>query len=263
MNDPAQPAPPPAPAPELAAKPNALFSRFNIICLLIFALAAVAVILRTQSQTKTTAELLAALPAPLPELAAALAQDGTTEQSVVLAGGCFWGVQAVFQHTRGVVSAVSGYAGGTAADANYQSVISGLTSHAEAVQVKFDPRQVSLLQILQIYFAVAHDPTQLNRQHPDEGPQYRSAVFYETDAQRLVTQTYLAQVVAAQVFSTKIATQLLPLKGFYPAEAEHQNYATRHPDAPYIAQFDAPKIANLKAYFASLYRPEPVLVRLN
>lgn len=257
MNDPAQPASEPAPAT------HALFSRFNVICLLIFALAAVWVILQTQSKAKSPAELVAALPAPAPELAAALAADGMTEQSVVLAGGCFWGVQAVFQHTRGVLSAVSGYAGGTSADANYRSVSGGLSSHAEAVQVRFDPRQVSYLQLLQIYFAVAHNPTQLNRQHPDVGPQYRSAVFFETAAQQVATQTYITQLDAAGLFGDKIVTQVAPLQAFYPAEAEHQNYAIRHPNAPYIAQFDLPKIANLRALFESLYRPEPVLVKPN
>lgn len=257
MNDPAHP------LPDAHASANPLFSRFNVICLLIFALAAVWVILQTQSKTKSPAGLVAALPSPAPELAAALAADGTTEQSVVLAGGCFWGVQAVFQHTRGVLSAVSGYAGGTSADANYPSVSAGLSGHAEAVQVRFDPRQVSYLQLLQIYFAVAHDPTQLNRQPPDIGPQYRSAVFFETAAQQIATQTYIAQLDAAGLFGDKIVTQVAPLKAFYPAEAEHQNYATRHPDAPYIAQFDAPKIANLRALFESLYRPEPVLVKPN
>jgi len=181
-------------------------------------------------------------------------------QSVVFAGGCFWGVQAVFQHTQGVLGAVSGYAGGPAASAHYETVGSGTTGHAEAVQVKWDPSRISYGKLLQVYFSVAHDPTQLNRQGPDAGPQYRSAIFYADAAQQEVAQRYIAQLDAAKVFPRKIVTQLAPLNGFYPAEDYHQDYATLHPDSPYIAAFDRPKIANLKSMMPEWYREQPVLV---
>jgi peptide-methionine (S)-S-oxide reductase len=181
-------------------------------------------------------------------------------QSAVFAGGCFWGVQAVFQHTQGVLSAVSGYAGGPAAAAHYEMVGSGSTGHAEAVQVRWDPARISYGQLLQIYFSVAHDPTQLNRQGPDTGPQYRSAIFYTDAAQRDVAQRYIAQLDAAKAFPNRIVTQLAPLQGFYPAEDYHQDYATLHPDSPYIAAFDLPKIANLKKMMPEWYRATPVLV---
>ena len=198
-----------------------------------------------------------AVPLPPP------AQDVTSTapaETAVFAGGCFWGVQAVFQHTKGVLSAVSGYAGGDQASAHYEVVGSGLTGHAESVLVRYDPKQVSYGQLLQIFFSVAHDPTQLNRQGPDTGPQYRSAIFYTTPQQQDVAQKYIAQLGAAKAYPNKIVTQVALLKGFYPAEAYHQDYATRHPGAPYIATFDLPKIANLKASMPQLYRDTPVLV---
>jgi peptide-methionine (S)-S-oxide reductase len=178
----------------------------------------------------------------------------------VFAGGCFWGVQGVFQHTRGVVQAVSGYAGGAKQTALYEVVGSGLTGHAEAVQITFDPKQISYAQLLQIYFSVVHDPTQLNRQGPDSGTQYRSAVFATSASQQQVTEKYIAQLDAAKVFPFKIVTQVGPLTGFYPAEAYHQDYATLHPESGYIARFDLPKIANLKGMFPQWYREQPVLV---
>jgi len=181
-------------------------------------------------------------------------------ETAVFAGGCFWGVQAVFQHTRGVLGAVSGYAGGSAATARYALVGSGMTGHAEAVQVTFDPKQVSYGQLLQIFFSVVHDPTQLNRQGPDRGPQYRSALFTTTPAQAQTAARYIAQLDAARVYPAKIVTQVGPLAGFYPAEDEHQDYATLHPESGYIAAYDLPKIANLKTMFAAQYRAEPVLV---
>jgi peptide-methionine (S)-S-oxide reductase len=156
--------------------------------------------------------------------------------------------------------AVSGYAGGDPKLANYQSVSTGRSGHAEAVQVTFDPRQVSYGRLLQIFFSVAHDPTQLDRQGPDSGPQYRSALFYQSPAQQQVAQRYIAQLDAAHVFRAKIVTQLAPLAGFFVAEGYHQDYATRNPDAPYIAHFDAPKIANLQRLFGPQYRQAPVLV---
>ena len=200
------------------------------------------------------------LPAPDPQVTAGLAVPTVSQETAVFAGGCFWGIQAVFQHTKGVLNAVSGYAGGKAEDADYETVSGGGTGHAEAVQVTFDPRQVSYIQLLQIYFSVAHDPTQLNRQYPDSGTQYRSAVFTTTSAQRQVTERYIAQLDAVHVFSHKIVTQISPLNDFYPAEKYHQNYATVHPDASYIARFDLPKIANLKSMMPALYREQAALV---
>jgi peptide-methionine (S)-S-oxide reductase len=181
-------------------------------------------------------------------------------QTVVLAGGCFWGVQAVFQHVKGVSQAVSGYAGGSKETAIYEVVSSGRTGHAESVQVTFDPRQISYGRILQIYFSVAHDPTQLNRQGPDTGTQYRSAIFYRDESQKSIAQAYIAQLDKAGVFKHPIVTQINQLTEFYPAEAYHQDYATLHPTSPYIAFNDLPKVDNLQHVFADLYRDRPVLV---
>jgi peptide-methionine (S)-S-oxide reductase len=181
-------------------------------------------------------------------------------QTVVLAGGCFWGVQAVFQHVKGVSQAVSGYAGGSKETAIYEVVSSGRTGHAESVQVTFDPRQISYGRILQIYFSVAHDPTQLNRQGPDTGTQYRSAIFYRDESQKSIAQAYIAQLDKAGVFKRPIVTQINQLTEFYPAEAYHQDYATLHPTSPYIAFNDLPKVDNLQHVFADLYRDRPVLV---
>ena len=188
------------------------------------------------------------------------AEGGTEPRTIVLAGGCFWGVQGVFQPTTGVLNAVSGYAGGSKASASYAMVGSGMTGHAEAVAVTYDPRQISYGQLLQIYFSVVHDPTQLNRQGPDTGTQYRSAVFYADAAQQQSTNTYIAQLDAAKVFRGKIVTRVEPLNGFYPAEDYHQDYATLHPESGYIRSFDLPKIANLKKLFPQSYRDAPVLV---
>ncbi len=185
----------------------------------------------------------------------------TGTQTVVLAGGCFWGVQAVFQHTRGVTKAVSGYAGGTKESARYDAVSSGGTAHAEAVQVTFDPSVVSYGKILQIYFSVAHDPTQLNRQGPDRGTQYRSEIFPRNDEQRQVAKSYIAQLDASKAFGQPIATKIDGgTSQFYAAEAYHQDYATRNPNQPYIAINDAPKVKNLEAMFTGNYRAMPVLV---
>ena len=181
-------------------------------------------------------------------------------QSAVFAGGCFWGVQAVFQHTQGVISAVSGYAGGTADTANYQAVTTGRTGHAEAVEVRWDPRTISYGKLLQIYFSVAHDPTQLDRQGPDFGPQYRSAIFYADPAQKEIAQRYMAQLDAARAFPARIVTTVAPLSAFHRAEDHHQDYATLHPESPYIAMFDRPKIENLKSTLPDVYREKPVLV---
>ena len=176
------------------------------------------------------------------------------KQTVVFAGGCFWGVQAVFQHVKGVADATSGYAGGTADTAQYPIVSTGETGHAESVRVTFDPAQVSFGQLLKVFFSVAHDPTELNRQGPDEGTQYRSAIFFTSPEQQRIAGAYVAQLDAAKVFGSRIVTQLAPLQAFYPAEAYHQNYATLHPDNPYILINDAPKVAQLRRLFPDLYR---------
>src|SRR6266568_5530621 len=181
-------------------------------------------------------------------------------ETAVLAGGCFWGVQGVFQHVKGVKSAVSGYAGGEKDTAVYQVVGRGTTGHAEAVKVTFDPREISYAQILQIYFSVAHDPTQLNRQGPDSGTQYRSAIFPTSDEQKKVAEAYIAQLNAAKVYSKPIVTKVGPLEAFYPAEAYHQDYLTLHPSQPYIAYNDIPKVENLKKLFADNYIEKPTLV---
>jgi len=176
-----------------------------------------------------------------------------TPQTIVLAGGCFWGVQAVFQHLKGVSTAVSGYAGGAANTATYEQVSMSNTGHAESVQVTYDPSQITLGKILKVYFSVAHDPTELNRQGPDTGTQYRSEIFYTTPEQEKIASAYIAQLQQAKVFSSPIVTKLEPLKGFYPAEGYHQNFATLHPDNPYIAINDLPKVANLKKNYPELY----------
>ena len=206
------------------------------------------------------AERAVRIPPPVAGMSTADAKS--ERETVVFAGGCFWGVQGVFQHTKGVIDAVSGYAGGKRKTPTYEEVSTGSTGHAESVQVTFDPRQVSYGQLLQIYFSVIHDPTELNRQGPDAGTQYRSAVFYSTDAQKATTEAYISQLDQAKAFSGKIVTQVAPLasNAFYAAETYHQNYATLHPDSGYIATFDLPKIAALKSMYPQTYREQPVLV---
>jgi peptide-methionine (S)-S-oxide reductase len=203
------------------------------------------------------AEPATVIPAPAVDDAASTGQNVET---VVLAGGCFWGVQGVFQHTKGVVQAVSGYSGGNRETAQYELVGTGRTGHAESVEVKFDPHQISYGKILQIYFSVAHDPTELNRQGPDTGTQYRSAIFFANPEQKRVAEAYIDQLTKAGVFKKPIVTQLTQLSGFYPAEDYHQDYATLHPNSMYIAYNDLPKIENLKRIFADYYREKPVLV---
>ena len=177
------------------------------------------------------------------------------EQVAVFAGGCFWGVDAIFKHVRGVSRVVSGYAGGGAATAQYQIVSTGATGHAESVQVTYDPAQVSYSRLLQIFFSVAHDPTELNRQGPDEGTQYRSAIFYANEAQKKVALSYVDQLSQAKVFSRPIVTQVVPLHDFYPAEEYHQNFLARHPHHPYILLYDLPKLRALQKQFPALYQP--------
>lgn len=174
-------------------------------------------------------------------------------ETAVLSGGCFWGVQAVFKHVKGVVSATSGYAGGAASTAHYEMVSEGDTGHAESVEIVYDPSQISFGQLLKIFFSVAHDPTEVNRQGPDRGPQYRSMISYTNDEQKRIAEAYIDQLNKAKIFSRSIATQVVPLKGFYPAEAYHQNYAERHPGDPYIFFNDAPKVASLRKQFPTLY----------
>ena len=185
---------------------------------------------------------------------------GAGPQSIVLAGGCFWGMQAVYEHTKGVTSAVSGYAGGTKSAAQYELVSTGTTGHAESEKVTFDPRQISLGKILQIYFSVAHDPTELNYQGPDTGSQYRSEIFYADGEQKRVAEAYIAQLNKARVFAAPIVTKVDALPGFYPAEEYHQDFAVRHPDHPYIVFNDLPKVDNLKRLFPDYYRAAPVTV---
>jgi peptide-methionine (S)-S-oxide reductase len=186
--------------------------------------------------------------------------NASSLQTAVLAGGCFWGVQGVFQHTAGVVNATSGYAGGSKTTADYNLVSTGTTGHAESVEVKFDPKKISYGKILQIFFSVVHDPTQLNRQGPDSGTQYRSAIFTTSDDQKKVADAYVAQLNTAKVYRKPIVTQIGPLQGFFAAEAYHQDYLTLHPSQPYIAYNDIPKVENLKKLFAANYIEKPTLV---
>jgi len=191
----------------------------------------------------------------------ALDETQARSETAVFAGGCFWGVQGVFQHVKGVKNAVSGYAGGAANTAQYERVSSGNTGHAESVEVTFDPGQVSYGTLLQIYFSVAHNPTELNRQGPDSGTQYRSAIFTKSTEQQRVAQAYITQLDAAHVFDKPIVTKLETFNGFYPAEEEHQDFLNEHPTYPYIVINDLPKVAQLKQLYPSRYQEQPVLVK--
>src|SRR5205809_4154165 len=230
--------------------PRSNFSRLSL-CAAIGALAITAF----QVAPLRAAEDAVVIPAPALDVAAA---DGI--QTAVIAGGCFWGVQGVFQHTAGVVNAVSGYSGGSKDTADYNLVSSGRTGHAEAVEIKYDPKKISYGKILQIFFSVVHDPTQLNRQGPDTGTQYRSAIFTTSDEQKKVAEAYIAQLDAAKVFRKPIVTKVGALQGFYPAEDYHQDYLTLHPNQPYIAFNDIPKVENLKKIFTENYIEKPTLV---
>ncbi|MFC5437693.1 peptide-methionine (S)-S-oxide reductase MsrA [Rhodanobacter umsongensis] len=213
----------------------------------------------------TAALMLAGLTACTP---AAAASDGVKlpapavdavkplhgEATAVFAGGCFWGIEAVFEHVRGVHKVVAGYSGGSAGTASYDQVSSGTTGHAESVRVQFDPKQVSYGTLLQVFFSVALDPTELDRQGPDSGTQYRSAIFYGNDEQKTIAASYIAQLTAAKAFPAPIVTQVVPLKAFYPAEAYHQHYFSEHPYSPYIVINDAPKVAHLQQLFPALYQ---------
>jgi peptide-methionine (S)-S-oxide reductase len=194
----------------------------------------------------------AAVAVPTPSVDASVAPS-KTEQTAVIAGGCFWGIQAVFKHVKGVTSATSGYSGGAANTAEYELVSSGDTGHAESVKINYDPSQITYGQLLRVFFSVATDPTQLNRQGPDSGTQYRSVIFYSSDEQKRIAEAYVAQLDKARIFPRPIVTQVVPLKAFYPAEAYHQDYAALHPNNPYIVYNDAPKVAHLRQEFPDLY----------
>ena len=230
---------------------SGILPRHIVGALLLFPLAALAV------NAAWAAEPAVSIPPPALD---ASAPAGASPQTVVLAGGCFWGVQAVFQHTKGVTAAVSGYAGGDGKTAHYEVVGTGRTGHAESVKVTFDPRQISYGKILQIYFSVAHNPTELNYQGPDAGTQYRSAIFYGNDEQKRIAAAYIAELDKSHVFSQPIVTRLEPLHGFYAAEDYHQDFAVLHPSHPYIVFNDLPKVENLKRLFADVYREMPVTV---
>lgn len=194
-----------------------------------------------------------AMALPKPVVDAPLASS-PGQQTAVIAGGCFWGIQAVFQHVKGVISATSGYSGGSSSTAEYEIVSTGTTNHAESEKIVYDPSKITYGQLLQVFFSVATDPTQLNRQEPDEGTQYRSVIFYTNDEQKKIAEAYIAQLDKAKVFKHKIVTQVVPLKAFYPAEGYHQDYAAKHPDNPYIAHYDLPKVSALQKMFPDLYK---------
>ena len=219
------------------------------------ALAAAAILIAGWAWVGSSAagESAVTLPAPALDTHVQSAQE-----TAVFAGGCFWGVQAVFQHTKGVLNAVSGYAGGDKASANYDTVSSGRTGHAEAVQVSYDPKQISYGKLLQIYFSVAHDPTQLNRQSPDSGSQYRSTIFAQDAGQARLATAYVAQLNRVHAYGKPVVTTVETGKAFYPAEAYHQNFLKLNPTYPYIVYNDLPKIAALKQVFPALYSPNPV-----
>jgi peptide-methionine (S)-S-oxide reductase len=227
------------------------FSRLSLCAAALGALAVTAFI----AAPSRAAEDAVIIPAPTSDVQAS---DGI--QTAVIAGGCFWGVQGVFQHTSGIVNAVSGYAGGSKATAQYEIVSTGATGHAESVQIKYDPKKISYGKILQIFFSVAHDPTQLNRQGPDSGTQYRSAIFTTSDEQKKVAEAYIAQLNAAKVYRSPIVTKVGPLEAFYPAEGYHQDYLTLHPTQSYIAYNDIPKVENLRKVFMDYYTDKPTLV---
>jgi peptide-methionine (S)-S-oxide reductase len=214
----------------------------------------ISLILLASLLAATACNAKAAAPAPVPAPvvdAARAAAPG--KQAAVVSGGCFWGVQAVFQHVKGVISATSGYSGGSARTADYETVSTGETGHAESVQIVFDPSQITYGELLRVFFSVAHDPTQLNRQGPDAGTQYRSSIFYANDEQKKIAESYITQLDKAGVFPRRIVTQVVALQAFYPAEAHHQNYAAMHPNEPYIYFNDAPKVEHLRQEFPDLY----------
>ena len=219
------------------------------------AAAAAAIVALAYVAPLRAAEEAVVIPAPSSEV-----ESGTGIQTAVIAGGCFWGVQGVYQHTAGVLSAVSGYAGGDKSTANYTAISTGTTGHAEAVEIKYDPKQISYGKILQIFFSVTHDPTQLNRQGPDSGTQYRSEIFATSKEQKAIAEAYVAQLNGAKVYPKPIVTKINALQAFYPAEAYHQDYLTLHPNQSYIVVNDLPKVENLKKLFSQNYIAKPTLV---
>jgi len=221
-------------------------SKYRLIATSLLLIALAGLILSVNASDKAVT-----LPAPAADEPLA-AKSG--QETLVLAGGCFWGVQAVFQHVKGVISATSGYSGGASNTAEYEVVSTGRTGHAESVKVVYDPSKITYGQLLQVFFSVALDPTQLNRQGPDEGTQYRSAIFYGNDEQKRIADAYIAQLNQAKVFPKPIVTQVVAIKAFYPAEKYHQDYATLHPDNPYILHNDLPKVAHLQQQFPNLYQ---------
>lgn len=197
------------------------------------------------------------IPAPALDTPAA---EATGLQTAVLAGGCFWGLQGMFEHVNGVTKVVAGYSGGTKATAHYEMVGTELTGHAESVEITFDPKRISYGQLLRLYFSVAHDPTQLNRQGPDSGPSYRSEIFFASPTQERIAKAYVEQLAKAKVFNAPIVTRIEPLKGFFPAEGYHQDFLVHNPTYPYIVRNDLPKIDALKRVYQELYREAPVLL---
>ena len=218
------------------------FSRISILLLIVTLFAVVS--------CNAADNAITAFPNPAVD---ALIATSKGEQTAVVAGGCFWGIQAVFQHVKGVINATSGYSGGAANTAEYELVSTGETGHAESVKITYDPSQITYGQLLRVFFSVAHDPTQLNRQGPDSGTQYRSVIFYNSDEQKRIAEAYVVQLEKARIFPRQIVTQLVALKAFYPAEAYHQDYAAQHPNNPYIVYNDAPKVAHLHQKFPDLY----------
>lgn len=225
--------------------------------LLAIAVAAIALVQEPMPALSSGAMATVAVPAPIVD---ETAPDGVTSETAVFAGGCFWGVQGVYQHVDGVTRAESGYAGGAADTANYDTVSTGDTGHAESVRVTYDPTKVTFGQLLHIFFSVVHDPTELNRQGPDTGTQYRSAIFTQDDTQRRVADAYISQLDEAAVFPDPIVTVVSPSTEFFPAEQYHQDYLNSHPTYPYIARNDIPKVHNLELLFPALYREQPVLI---
>jgi peptide-methionine (S)-S-oxide reductase len=237
-------------------KPRRKFSTDRVVPYALAGLLALPILaLVSQTGVVTAAEEAVTIPPPTID-----AKAGGGLATAVVAGGCFWGVQAVFQHVDGVESAVSGYSGGTVANPDYHQVSSGNTGHAEAVEIKYDPAKVSYGKLLQIFFSVAHDPTQLNRQGPDTGTQYRSAIYFTDPEQQKVAEAYIDQLDAAGAWPAPIVTEVKPIDVFYPAEDYHQDYAFLHPDQPYIMWNDLPKVANLHELFPDVWRDQPKLV---
>jgi peptide-methionine (S)-S-oxide reductase len=230
----------------------------SVIFVVILCVAALVLFVTTRrnAATAVAAAAVAAAAIPDPAVDEKLASH-SGQETLVLAGGCFWGVQAVFKHVKGVTRSTAGYSGGTVKNPGYEDVSSGITGHAESVEVVYDPSAITLGQLLKVFFSVVHDPTQLNRQGPDTGTQYRSAIFYSNDEQHRIAQAYVDQLNQAKIYSQPIVTQIAPLSAFYSAESYHQDYAEHHPENPYIMICDLPKLKNLQQEFPNLYVAKP------